>query len=70
MSKTECFYDRVSSRTVGAVVFIFSLLLAIVGTIVLPVFGFFFALPLIILAGMFVFAPDSKACRLLSAKKE
>ncbi|WP_373498309.1 hypothetical protein [Desulfococcus sp.] len=70
MSKTECFYDKVSSRSVGAVVFIFSLLLAIVGTIVLPVFGFFFALPLIIMAGFFVFAPDSKACRLLSAKKE
>ena len=70
MSKTECFYDRVSSRTIGAVVFILSLLLAVIGTIVLPVFGFFFALPLIVMAGVFVFAPDSKACRLLTAKKE
>jgi hypothetical protein len=70
MSKTECFYDKVSSRLVGIVVFTFSLLLAVVGSIVLPVFGFFFALPLIIMAGMFVFAPDSRACRLISAKKE
>lgn len=70
MSKTECFYDRVSSRSIGAVVFTFSLLLAVIGTIVVPVFGFFFALPLIVMAGVFVFAPDSRACRLMSAKKE
>ena len=70
MNKTECFYDRISSRTVGAIIFGFSLLLAVIGAIVLPVFGFFFALPLIILAGIFMLAPDSKACRMLSLKKE
>mgnify|MGYP000141508711 CR=1 FL=1 len=70
MSKTECFYDKTTSRLVGTVVFIVSLLLAVIGSIVLPVFGFFFALPLIIMAGMFVFAPDSRACRLLSTKRE
>jgi hypothetical protein len=70
MNKTECFYDKVSSRMIGAIVFTFSLLLAVIGAIVLPVFGFFFALPLIILAGVFMLAPDSKACRMLSLKKE
>ncbi len=69
MSRTECFYDKVSSRMVGGVVFTLSLLLAVIGAIILPVFGFFFALPLIILAGMFMLAPDSKACRMLSSKK-
>lgn len=70
MNKTECFYDKISSRSVGALIFAFSLLLAVIGAIVLPVFGFFFALPLIVLAGIFMLAPDSKACRMLSLKKE
>lgn len=70
MSDTECFYDKVSSRTVGTVIFALSLLLAIIGSIVLPVFGFFFALPLMVLAAVFVLAPDSKACRLLSSRKD
>ncbi|AOY57617.1 MULTISPECIES: hypothetical protein [Desulfococcus] len=70
MNRTECFYDKISSRMVGTVVFTVSLLLAVIGALILPVFGFFFALPLIILAGIFMLAPDSKACRLLSAKEE
>ena len=70
MSKTECFYDKTSSRMVGTVIFGLSLLLAIIGSLILPVFGFFFALPLIVLAGVFIVAPDSKACRLLSSRDE
>lgn len=69
MNRTECFYDKLSSRMIGSLVFVFSLLLAIIGAIVLPVFGFFFALPLIVLAGIFMLAPDSRACRMLSPKK-
>jgi len=70
MNNTECFYDKVSSRMVGVIVFTLSLLLAVIGTIILPVFGFFFALPLIVLSAVFIFAPDSKACRLLSSRKD
>jgi hypothetical protein len=49
----------------GIIILSFSLLLAVVGGILLPVFGFFFAAPLLLLGAVFISAPESQACRLL-----
>jgi hypothetical protein len=43
----------------------FVLFFVIVANIVLPVVGFFFALPLIILNILFIRAPKSKTCELI-----
>lgn len=68
MNKIECFSIKVSSRVLGLVFLAFSLLLAIIGGIMLPIFGAFFALPFIIFGGFLLFAPESKTCKLITTK--
>jgi hypothetical protein len=67
MNKIECFNIKASSRVLGAVILAFSILLAFVGTLVVPVIGVFFALPLLLFAGVLLFAPESKTCKLISS---
>ena len=68
MNKIECFSAKISSRTLGVIIFPLALFLGVVGGIVLPVIGFFFALPLLVMSGVLVLAPESKACRLITEK--
>jgi hypothetical protein len=68
MNKIDCFSAKMSSRTLGFVLLPFALFLAFVGGVVLPVVGFFFALPLLVMSGVLMFAPESKACRLITEK--
>jgi len=68
MNKIECFSAKMSSRTLGVFILPFALFLALVGGIVLPVIGFFFALPLLVMSGVLLLAPESKACRLITEK--
>ena len=65
MNKTDCKNERVSSRTVGIIFIVLSLLLLSVGLVVLPVVGFIFAIPLLLLGIGMIAAPQSKACRLV-----
>ena len=68
MNKLDCFSEKMSSRTLGFVLLPLALFLAFIGGIVLPVVGFFFALPLLIMSGVLLFAPESNACRLIADK--
>jgi hypothetical protein len=68
MNKIECFSVKMSSRTLGVFILPFAFFLAVVGGIVLPVIGFFFALPLLVMSGVLLLAPESKACRLITEK--
>ena len=65
MNKTDCKNERVSSRTVGIIFIVLSLLLLSVGLVVLPVVGFIFAVPLLVLGIGMIAAPQSKACRIV-----
>ena len=67
MNKIECFSIKISSRVLGVVILAISLLLAFVGALLIPVVGVFFALPLLILAGVLLLAPESKTCKLVSS---
>ena len=71
MNKIECLSEKLSARTLGFSMLPFVLALAVIGGLILPVIGFFFALPFLILSLALIFAPESKACRLIteSAKK-
>ena len=69
MDRTDCLRDKLSSRTVGFILLGFSLIIAFAGLLILPVIGVFFALPLLILAGVFIAAPESKVCRLITGKR-
>jgi predicted membrane protein len=65
MDANECRQERFSSRTVGFFFLIGSLLLFVVGMVVLPVIGFVFAVPFIIIGIALLTAPESKACRMI-----
>jgi len=65
MDANECRQERFSTRTLGFFVLAFSMLLFLVGLVILPVFGFVFAIPILILAVLMIAAPESKACRLI-----
>jgi hypothetical protein len=47
------------------VIIVVSLLLLAVGMVILPVVGFIFAVPLLVLGIGMLTAPESKACRLI-----
>lgn len=53
---------------IGFIILPFGLLLAVASFFLLPIFGLIFALPVLILAVMFIAAPESKVCRLLTGK--
>ncbi|MFZ1201159.1 MAG: hypothetical protein WAO07_13415, partial [Desulfobacterales bacterium] len=59
--------------TVGIVFIVLSILLLIIGLVILPVVGFVFAVPLLMLGIGMIMSPESKTCRLimggLGAKK-
>ena len=65
MNSNECKQERFSSRTIGFLFLIASLLLFVIGLVVLPVVGFIFAIPLIIIGVVMLAAPESKACRMI-----
>jgi hypothetical protein len=65
MDANECKQERFSSRTIGFVFLVVSILLFVVGLVVLPVVGFIFATPLILIGIVMVMAPESKACQMI-----
>jgi hypothetical protein len=68
MDKSDCAQEKMSSRMLGFIILPFGLLLAVASFFLLPIFGLIFALPVLILAVMFIAAPESKVCRLLTGK--
>ena len=68
MNKYDCKSEKVSSRTVGLIMLALAVILGGIGGIIIPVLGFVFAVPLLVLAGLFLFAPETKVCRLILEK--
>jgi predicted membrane protein len=65
MDANECKQERFSSRTIGIVFLVVSILLFVIGLVVLPVVGFIFAIPLVLIGVVMLMAPESKACQLI-----
>jgi predicted membrane protein len=65
MDANECKQERFSSRTIGLIFLIVSVLLFVIGLVVLPVVGFIFAIPLILIGVVMLMAPESKACQMI-----
>ena len=68
MNKNECRLERVSNVTVGFVLMFVGLLFAVTGITVLPVIGLLIAVPVLVLAWIFLVAPRSKACSIIAQK--
>ena len=65
MRRFECETDKLSSRVIGLVVLPLALAVAFIGSLILPVVGLVFSIPLFILAIVLLVAPESRACKLL-----
>jgi len=65
MGINACRQERFSSRTVGLFFLVASLLLFVVGLVMLPIVGFIFAIPFMLLGVVMLAAPESSACRLI-----
>ena len=68
MNKYDCKSEKISSRTVGVIMLALAVILGGIGGVIIPVLGFLFAVPLLVLAGLFFFAPETKVCRLILEK--
>ena len=66
MKRAECKQEKISSRTVGVILLPFTLLIAFAGFMAIPILGIIFALPILLLSGILIAAPESKVCRLIS----
>jgi predicted membrane protein len=65
MDTNECRQERFSSRTIGIVFLVVSILLFVIGLVVLPVVGFIFAIPMVLIGIVMLTAPESKACQMI-----
>lgn len=65
MDANECKQERFSSRTIGFVFLVVSILLFVIGLVVLPVVGFIFAIPMVLVGIVMLTAPESKACQMI-----
>jgi len=68
MNKNECRLERVSNVTIGFIFMVVGLFFAGTGVTVLPVIGLLIAVPVLVLAGIFLVAPRSKACSIIAQK--
>jgi len=65
MNKIDCTSEKLSSRALGFLLLPLALVIAFIGALILPIIGFFFAVPLVLMSAVLLFAPESKACRLI-----
>ena len=68
MNQTNCEKERISSRTLGLILLPVGLLLIVAGVLLVPVLGVFFAIPILILSGLLLAAPQSKVCKLITGR--
>ena len=68
MNKNDCRLERVSNVAIGFILMFVGLLFALTGITVLPVIGMLIAVPVLILAGIFLVSPRSKACAIIAQK--
>jgi len=65
MKETDCTSEKISSRSLGILLLPLALVIAFFGSLVLPIIGLFFAVPLLLMSAVLLFAPESKACKLI-----
>ena len=68
MNKTECKIERISNVTLGFFLLIIGLMFTLIGIMIVPVIGLFVAIPVLIIAGVFLASPRSKACAMIAQR--
>jgi len=70
MNREDCKNEKISSRMIGLIIIPLGLVLSLISFFFLPVVGLFLGIPLLVLGGVFIAAPESKVCRLILRKDE
>ena len=70
MNRLSCFFERISDYTVGLILLFFSLAFTVIGFTILPVIGWLIAIPLLVLAIVFLGARRSKECAFIAEKTQ
>jgi hypothetical protein len=68
MNKTECKLERVSNITIGFFLLIIGVMFTLIGIMIVPVIGLLVAIPVLIVAGVFLASPRSRACAIIAQK--
>jgi membrane-bound ClpP family serine protease len=68
MKSLDCKLERVSNAMVGAILLFVGLVFAIMGFTVIPIIGLLFALAAFVAGVVFLLAPRSQSCALVTQK--
>ena len=68
MKALDCKLERISNAMVGVVLIFTGLILTLLGLTVIPLIGLLAAIPAFVMGGIFVLAPRSRACALVTQK--
>jgi len=68
MKSLDCKLEKVSSAMVGAIILFLGLIFLILGLTVIPIISLFFALAAFVLGVVFLLAPRSESCALVTQK--
>ncbi len=68
MKLMDCNLERLSNTMVGAILFFIGSIFALLGITIIPVIGLLIAVPVIIIGTLFILAPRSRACTLVTQK--
>ena len=66
MKTLDCKLERLSNTAVGAIFFFIGLIFTLLGLTIIPVAGLLIAIPVIIMGKIFILAPRSRACTLVT----
>ena len=68
MKSLDCKLERVSNAMVGVILLFIGLVFTLLGVTVIPILGLFFAAAAFVMGVIFLLAPRSKACALVTRK--
>lgn len=68
MNKTDCKYERISNVTVGFILLIIGMFFTLIGIMIIPVIGLLIAIPVLLIAVIFMASPRSNACSIIVQK--
>ena len=68
MNNTDCKLERVSNVTIGFLLLIIGVFFTLIGIMIIPVIGLLVAIPVLLIAVIFLASPRSKACSIIAEK--
>jgi hypothetical protein len=68
MNATDCKVERISNVTVGFLLLIIGIFFTLIGIMIIPVIGLMVAMPVLLLAFIFLASPRSKTCSIIAQK--